>query len=503
MKSNRIKRRRVPLIPVPAPKAIVIKPSVGPVIPGERAVNQAEEKSAEEVLRQLGLIIGEFSEEYPRHTKSIPVPLPGEHPLIAFVRSMARSMANKQKRLEKLHEEALATVKAEEQFLANMSHEVRTPMNAIFGMVNLLLEMDLTPTQRDYIETIHGGSELLLNVMNDVLDLSKISANKLVLKPRVFGIRKILDDMLWIYQPMASKKGLKLEGTIDSAIPDSLWGDDLRLKQVLSNLISNAIKFTPNGSVTVRVISDASGESDQLKLRFEVKDSGIGISREDENSLFDPFSQIDNSHDQEGTGLGLAICKNLLGLMDGEIWFESEAGLGTSFFFALSLDAASQSEKMAAQVNESPGIQAKHPNPTELADGKSRNVLVVEDNLINQKVARLSLEKLGCGVSIANNGEEAVKMVADSDLHFDLICMDVNMPIMSGIEATKRIRQLDRAGTNTRILAITGMAFEEDRRKCLESGMDDFITKPYSIDDLRQQLLTLDNEELEGVALPS
>ncbi len=501
MKPHRNRRKRLITQPLPAQKAILLRPSVGPVLPGRAVTDIDEEESARQVLKQLESVIGEFTTEYPLHTRSIPVPLPGEHPLIAFVRNMARSMSAKQKQLEKLHAEAVATVRAEEQFLANMSHEVRTPMNAIFGMVNLLLEMDLTPTQRDYIETIHSGSELLLNVMNDVLDLSKISAQKLVLKPRVFRIRQILDDMLWIYQPMASKKGLKLEGMIEEEIPEYLWGDDLRLKQILSNLISNAIKFTPDGKVTVRVLAN---EENPSRLRFVIEDSGIGISQKNRDSLFDPFTQADDSHSQSGTGLGLAICKNLVDLMQGEIEFESEPGIGTSFFFTAKIEEASPAEKAAAKINQPVEPPEPPPNAIDvISDGKAYRVLIVEDNIVNQKVARLSLEKLGCGVLIANNGEEAVKMVAANDAKFDLICMDVNMPIMSGIEATKRIRLLEGPGSEARILAITGLAFEEDRRKCLEAGMDDFITKPFSIDDLRTQLLAAESGNTGEVALPA
>lgn len=472
-------------------------------------------RSAEKILSQLQSVIDDFSKEYPQHTRSIPIPRPGEDPLIAFVRSMAQSMANKEKQLERLHEQALETVKAEQRFLANMSHEVRTPMNAIFGLVALLLEMDLSPVQRDYIETIHGESELLLNVINDILDLSKISAKKLVLRSRVFQIRKILEDILLVHGPVAEKKGLRLTGSVDASLSEIWWGDDLRLKQILSNLVSNAVKFVEKGAVSIDIFPENREDPDCSTILFTVKDSGIGISEEDGKTLFDPFAQAEHFHNQGGTGLGLAICKNLVELMQGEIWFESTPGKGTTFYVSvclekqepvggetmpmISADADGNSEKKGKEM---PGDVAL--GSLNQPEGKSRQVLVVEDNPVNQKVARLSLEKLGCGVFIANNGEEAVQLATEGG-KFDLICMDVNMPVMSGLEATKRIRQLEGPNSNARILAVTGLAFEDDRQRCLESGMDDFITKPFSIDDFRKQLLSLQEEDIASgeIALSS
>ena len=452
--------------------------------------------TAEETLRQLEKVVSEFTIEYPSHTQRIPSVRPGEHPLISFVRSMASSMAAKQEHLEQLNAEVIEAAKEKERFLANMSHEVRTPMNGIFGMVNLLLEMDLVPEQREYLETIHASSESLLNILDDVLDYAKLNSQEVQLRPRQFDLSKMMREVLWVYKPNADAKNVGLSATICDSLPDYYILDDLRLKQILSNLVSNALKFTDSGSV--RVTIQGIKKSARNQLLFQVQDSGIGIDPEAGKSLFAPFRQI-LSHDErkyQGTGLGLAISKNLIELMGGRIWFESELGKGTTFSFTVNYDLP---ERETEDPTDSFVSRARVPSPEEgqLSNHKFR-VLLVEDNKVNQKVASLTLQQLGCEVTIANNGREAIDL-ADGPILFHLICMDVNMPVMDGLEATSAIRGLDHQNAGTHILAMTGMAFEEDRENCLRAGMNDVITKPFELSDLRQRISELNS----GVSLSS
>lgn len=450
-----------------------------------------------EILRQLETVVSEFSIQYPSHTRRIPAIRDGEYPLIAFVRTMASSMAEKQKDLERLNAEVKEFAKEKERFLANMSHEVRTPLNGIFGIVNLLLEMDLDETQRDYLETIHGSSESLLSILNDVLDYTKLNSNQMKLRPRNFDVTKTVGEVLSVYKPNSDSKNLSLGGTLSDSLPEEVFADDLRLKQVLSNLISNAIKFTDSGRVHVKVQEiETSG---RRQLLFAIEDSGAGIDKDAGKKLFTPFRQLETMPEQqyEGTGLGLAISKNLVELMGGRIWFESDGHFGTTFFFTVDYrDPVVQEDNGNALLT-----RKRLSNPLNTPT-RARRVLLVEDNVVNQKVANLTLQKLGCEVTLANNGQEAVDL-ANAGKRFDLICMDVHMPILNGLEATRKIRQLEHENADTIILAMTGMAFEEDRERCLKAGMNDVIVKPFEISDLQAQLDTVPTVETSAVALSS
>ncbi len=450
-------------------------------------------------LQQLEKVVSEFMIKYPSHTQRIPSVRPGEHPLIAFVRSMAASMATKQEELERLNVEVSEAAKEKERFLANMSHEVRTPMNGIFGMVNLLLEMELVPDQREYLETIQSSSESLLNILDDILDYAKLNSNQMQLRPRPFDLNKLIRDVLWVYKPTTDDKGIDLSATICDSLPNHYVADDLRLKQVISNIVSNAIKFTDTGGVSVTI--QGIQKSGRNQLLMSVQDSGIGIDPEKGKSLFSPFRQIDSEDERryEGTGLGLAISKNLVELMGGRVWFESEAGKGTTFFFTIDY------ELPAAEISDQAEIvhRGKLASPSETANSTDKfRVLLVEDNKVNQKVASLTLQKLGCEITIANNGQEGVDL-ADGPMKFDLICMDVNMPVMDGHAATRVIRQMSHENASTRILAMTGMAFEEDREKCLAAGMDEVIIKPFDLNDLRTRIEALQRQKADLVALSS
>jgi signal transduction histidine kinase/ActR/RegA family two-component response regulator len=493
------RKRELPKLSSLPKKGSTAPIAIRPVMP--RALPaMALPSDAEETIRQLEKVVSEFMIQYPSHTQRIPALRPGEHPLIAFVRSMAASMAAKQEQLEKLNQDVIEAAKEKERFFANMSHEVRTPMNGIFGMVNLLLEMDLDPIQREHLETIHSSSESLLNILDDILDYAKLNAKEMPLKPRSFELQKLIREVLLVYKANADARHIGLSATICETLPERFVADDLRLKQILSNLTSNAIKFTDAGEVSVTVQGHRKAGRDQLL--FQVHDTGIGINEDAGPTLFAPFRQIDSAKPRchSGTGLGLAISKNLVELMGGRIWFESEAGAGTTFFFTIDYETATteQEETLISRRLLPPPLQEHQTRE----NGRSR-VLLVEDNRVNQKVARLTLEQLGCDVTIANNGREAVDL-AEGPLPFDLILMDVNMPVMDGFEATTAIRRLDHPNASVPIFAMTGMVFEEDRERCFAAGMNDVITKPFSLHDLRQRLSTLHSEpEPEGVILSS
>jgi len=303
--------------------------------PDSHSVSGEPSYDPEATLQQLEKVVSDFMMKSPSHPQRIPSIRPGEHPMIAFVRSMAASMAAKEEELEKLNSEALEAAREKERFLANMSHEVRTPMNGIFGMVNLLLEMDLDADQREYLETVQSSSESLLNVLDDILDYAKLNSNQMQLRPRQFRLHKLLGDVLRVYQTTATSKGVELSGVLCESLPDEFVGDDLRLKQVLSNLVSNAIKFTHEGSVTVSV--QPMQKTGRQQLLVEIRDTGVGIDEKCGRNLFTPFRQVDSEDDHryDGTGLGLAISKNLVELMGGRIWFESKVDEGTAFFFTV------------------------------------------------------------------------------------------------------------------------------------------------------------------------
>ena len=379
--------------------------------------------------------------------------------------------------------EALSAAKSD--FLANMTHEVRTPLNGILGMTGLALETELGKDQREYLELVKSSAEALLSLVNDVLDFSKYEAGKLGLDCVDFSLRALLRDVLRPLALRASVSGLAFVSVVEEQVPDQLIGDPLRIAQVLRNLAGNAVKFTNQGKVSVRVGAEPV-EGSKVTLCFSVADTGIGVPPEKHRLIFEPFTQADGSTTRKygGTGLGLSISSGLVELMGGRIWLESEPGQGSTFHFTLPLDLVA--ERGAAET--APLVSSA------LAEGGKRKlrILVAEDNSVNQHLATRLLEREGHSVTIAGSGQEALDALERRhrrDAYFDLILMDVQMPDLDGLQATARIREKERVwGHRVPIVAMTAQAAESDRLRCLESGMDAYVTKPVNVPELMKMI---------------
>jgi signal transduction histidine kinase/CheY-like chemotaxis protein/HPt (histidine-containing phosphotransfer) domain-containing protein len=396
---------------------------------------------------------------------------------------LERRVVERTAELARAKEAAEDVSRAKSDFLAAVSHEVRTPMNAVLGMTELALDTELTPEQRRYLELARQSGEALLAVINDILDFSKVEAGKLELHPVAFDLRACVGDTLGVLAPRARQKGIELRSHIEPDVPDSLVGDPVRLRQVLFNLVGNAIKFTERGEVMVlvrpemgpigpmRPMGPISGPPDVL-LRFEVRDTGIGIPADKQHLLFVPFSQVDGSLRRRyaGSGLGLAISRRLVRLMGGEIAFESEAGRGSTFRFSARFGPA-----------PAPAEARDRPAPPPLPPLR---VLLGEDNPINQQLTATLLEKQGHTVVVAGSGEEVLARLEGPD-RFDVVLMDVQMPGMDGLEATARLRRREAAtGGHVPVVAMTAYAMTGDRERCLEAGMDDYVAKPVRAHEL-------------------
>ena len=416
----------------------------------------------------------------------------GESYLLGFSIDVSEQRAARDA-MQRAVESAQAASRAKSEFLANMSHEIRTPMNGILGMTELVLESSLEPDQRADIALVKASADALLTIVNDILDFSKIEAGKLDLEEVPFDVRQLVRETARSMQLRAQQQGLALRVEVPPALPRTMKGDPGRLRQVLINLLGNAIKFTQQGSVTLALALGAESEN-HCEVEFSVRDTGIGIPLDKQNLIFDAFSQVDGSTTRQfgGTGLGLTICRRLVILMQGDIAVESRPGQGSTFRFTVPLEHTAlqlpADEDVCELSGPAPGSGLALLAPVQpLEEGGSNGlrILLAEDNPVNQRLALRLLEKMGHRITLVDNGLDALGRSTAGG--YDLVLMDVQMPELDGLTATRRIRQWEAAnGGHVPIIAMTARAMQGDRERCLEAGMDDYLSKPIDSERLRQ-----------------
>ncbi|MFL6233647.1 MAG: ATP-binding protein [Thermoanaerobaculia bacterium] len=396
--------------------------------------------------------------------------------------------------LQAAKEEALAASRSKSEFLANMSHEIRTPMTGVIGTTHLLLETPLSALQRDYVETVRASGEALLVLINDILDFSKMESGRMTIERAPFSLRGVIEESLEMVAPLAARQGIAIcsdAGEAGDGMPRGLVGDLARTRQVLVNLLGNAVKFTPGGGVRVE-LSVRPLDDGRFEAHFAVADTGIGIPAEELDRLFVPFSQLDGSlaRQRGGTGLGLAISRRLVELMGGRIWAESAVGQGSIFHFTIPGEAAAPPPRRPAVLpgRLDRGLARRHP----------LSILLAEDHPVSRRVTAGLLAHLGYEADLASHGREVLEALESRS--YDVVLMDVQMPELDGLEVTRRIRS-QLAGRQPRIIALTAHAMSGDRERCLEAGMDGYLTKPVQIAALEAALVAASPDPLDGAVL--
>lgn len=372
-----------------------------------------------------------------------------------------------------------AALRTKRDFVACISHEMRTPLNGVIGITDMLLDTQLDPEQRNHLNIVKTSGESLLGVLNDILDYSKMEAGKLRLDANPFSLRAVLNNALEIMSFSAQRKGLEIRETVEAGCPDALIGDPARVRQVLINLAGNAIKFTEHGGLKISVRQDFL-RNDTIGLQFSVEDTGIGIPLEKQSLIFEAFTQADQSTTRRygGTGLGLSICASLVGMLSGRIWVESEVGKGSRFHFTAQFKLPRvRQDTVAPDAGSGEKETSRRPAPTVVKVARGLRILLVEDNHVNRLIGVKLLEKRGHAVITASNGREAIDAFVTHPV--DLVLMDINMPEMDGLEAAEAIRRKEvPLGTQIPIVALTASTLDTHQEECIKGGMNDFLTKP-------------------------